>query len=184
MRFRVILVLCCWITLCADPAPEPVVATVRLTSGAEYALTSCAITTSAEGNRFWLTDETGFYRSADFSNVISLFQKDGVWYITELRTGTRRIKEIDNFQFRAETVSGRVMHFYLRQVEWIRFETGKQNKICPLGHVWPNTDFIYCPYDAQMLEPMDAKPVDKLRKKHKPSVDEIRKQNRKLREKK
>ncbi len=141
----------------ADKPRETVI--VDLQDGTTHRLATLEIIRSAEGDVFWFTDEDGFYRNATFQDTVEINRKDGTTFITLLRTGTQKVKAINNYQFQGETIEGKHLGFYLKDVRRIRFITVKEDRICPLGHVWPDTDFIYCPYDGYELQPFDSDAV-------------------------
>lgn len=132
---------------------------VHMNDGAIHRLLTLAIIRSAEGDVFWFTDEDGFYRDATFNDTVEINRKDGETTLTLLRTGTQKIKAISNYQFRGETLDGKKTSFYLKEVRRIRFITVKEDRICPLGHVWPDTDFLFCPYDGMELAPFQSDSV-------------------------
>lgn len=138
----------------ADQPRETVIADLQ--DGSTLRLRTLEIIRSAEGDVFWFTDEDGFYRDASFQDTVEINRKDRELYITLLRTGTQKIKAINNYQFKGETIDGKHVGFYLKDIRRVRFITVKEDRICPLGHVWPDTDFIYCPYDGFELEHFDS----------------------------
>ncbi len=132
---------------------SPVVkAIVRLDHNRTYRLTEIAATDSAEGNAFWFTAKGGLSRHIFFSSLISIERRNGKLFITLLRTGTEPVEEIDDIPFRGKTVKGDTVFFRLRHLLSLRFVTAKCDKICPLGHIWRNTDYLYCPYDGLKLK--------------------------------
>ena len=140
------------LTAAAQTAPPKEIASVELTDGSRYHLQSLEIYSSAEGDLFWFTDPDGFYRDVSFADIVEMRQADDGWHITMVRTGDQPVRKINNYRFRAVTMTGEDVRFYLKNARWIRFVTVKADKICPLGHIWPNTDFIFCPYDGMELE--------------------------------
>lgn len=141
----------------AAAPPKPVLATALLNHNRQYSFTELTVSNSAEGNAFWYTGKNDFYKRVSFYDLVEISRKDGHVFLTLIRTGTQPVKEIDDLQFHGKTVAGKTVVFRLREVVSIRFVTAKCDKICPLGHVWPNTDYLYCPYDGMELEIMKKK---------------------------
>ena len=132
---------------------KPVVkAVVKLDHNRTYRLTEIQATDSAEGNAFWFTSKDGLSRHVFFTSLIAIERKNGKLFITLLRTGTEAVAEIDDIPFRGKTVSGDTVFFRLRHLLSLRFITAKCDKVCPLGHIWRNTDYLYCPYDGLKLK--------------------------------
>ena len=136
----------------AKPSPPAVKAIVTLDHSKTYQLTEVSIPRSAEGNAFWFTETGGLSRHVFFSSLISIDRKHGKLFITLLRTGSEPVESIDDIEFRGKTVKGNIVFFRLRQLTSLRFVTAKCDKICPLGHIWRNTDYLYCPYDGLKLK--------------------------------
>lgn len=145
--------------LATDTSPPREVASVELHDGTAYHLRSVEIISSAEGDVFWFTDTEGFYRDVSFADIVEMRNSDSGWHITLVRTGDQPVRSITNYRFRGTTMKGESVRFYLKSVQWIRFVTVKTDKICPLGHIWPDTDFIFCPYDGMELENRESSDI-------------------------
>ncbi|NOY22181.1 MAG: hypothetical protein GXO70_01555 [Acidobacteria bacterium] len=147
--------------------PPVVKAIVKLEQGKTYKLTEITVPGSAEGNAFWFTEKGGLSRHVFFSSLIALTRKNGKLFITLLRTGAEPIEQIDDIQFRGKTVKGDIVFFRLRNLISLDFVTAKCDKVCPLGHIWRNTDYLYCPYDGLELEILQKTGLQDMEKKHK-----------------
>lgn len=144
------LLICC--LLSGAEAPPREVASVELRNGQTHHLQQIEIYSSAEGDVFWYTDPENFYVDVSFADVVELQHREDSWYITLVRIGEQLITSINNYRFRAITMKGDPIRFYLKDVARLRFVTVKTDKICPLGHIWLQTDFLFCPYDGMELE--------------------------------
>ncbi len=151
--------------LFATTSSPPVKAVVKLDHGQTYKLTEISIPESAEGNAFWFTEKGGLSRHIFFSNLISIKKEKGKFFITLLRTGTEPVEEIDDIQFRGKTVKGDIVFFRLRHLISLHFVSAKCDKICPLGHIWRNTDYLYCPYDGLKLKILQKTGLQDMEKK-------------------
>ncbi|NOZ12905.1 MAG: hypothetical protein GXO69_04560 [Acidobacteria bacterium] len=154
------------LTAAATPPPA-VKAVVKLDHGRSYQLAEISIPESAEGNAFWFTEKGGLSRHVFFSSLIAINRKKGKLFITLLRTGTQPVEEIDDIQFRGKTVKGDIVFFRLRHLISLRFVSAKCDKICPLGHIWRNTDYLYCPYDGLRLKVLQKSGLQDMEKKEK-----------------
>ena len=143
--------LICGLLAAAEPPPMEV-ASVELRDGKTHHLQQIEIYSSAEGDVFWYTDPENFTVDVSFADVVELRYLEDGWHITLVRTVDQLITSINNYRFRGVTMKGEPIRFYLKDVARLRFVTVKIDKICPLGHIWLQTDFLYCPYDGMELE--------------------------------
>ncbi len=133
--------------------------TVILKNGDIYRIKKLYIVGSAEPDRFWYTDKDGFYTDVTFHDLVEIRNsKDGI-YLVKIRTGAEKVKKIDDLRFRFNDGNGRDLIVSLSEIKSIKFTTHKCDKICPLGHIFRNTDFIYCPYDGLLLKPLETENV-------------------------
>ncbi len=151
----------------AATKPSVVKAIVKLEQGKTYQLTEITVPGSAEGNAFWFTEKGGLSRHVFFSSLISIDRKNGKLFITLLRTGSEPVERIEDIQFRGKTVKGDTVFFRLRKLISLHFVTAKCDKVCPLGHIWRNTDYLYCPYDGLELEILQKTGLQDMEKKPK-----------------
>ncbi len=151
----------------AATKPPAVKAIIKLENDRVHQLTELSVPGSAEGNAFWFTEKGGLSRHVFFSSLISIDRKDGKLFITLLRTGVESVEKIENIQFRGKTVKGDIVFFRLRKLISLRFITAKCDKVCPLGHIWRNTDYLYCPYDGLELEILQQTGLQDLQKEKK-----------------
>ncbi len=134
--------------------------TVKLKDGHLYRVSEVKVVSSAEKNRIWYTDSDGFYTDVSFDQLIEIRNTEKGIILTKVRTGTERVKKMDNYRFSFSDGRGRILNIPFSEIEYIRFETHKCDKICPLGHIFRDTDFIYCPYDGLMLSPLQTENVE------------------------
>ena len=152
----------------AKPSPPAIKAIVTLEHSKTYQLTEISIPGSAEGNAFWFTEAGGLSRHVFFSSLISINRKHGKLFITLLRTGSEPVESIEDIEFRGKTVKGDIVFFRLKELASLRFVTAKCDKICPLGHIWRNTDYLYCPYDGLELKILQQTGLQDMQEKQKP----------------
>jgi len=152
----------------AKPSPPAVKAIVKLDHSKTYQLTEISILRSAEGNAFWFTEKGGLSRHVFFSSLISMDRKHGKLFITLLRTGSEPVESIDDIEFRGKTAEGDIVFFRLRQLVSLRFVTAKCDKVCPLGHIWRNSDYLYCPYDGLKLKILQKSGLQDMQEKQNP----------------
>lgn len=137
--------------------------TIKLKNGEVYKVKKLEVRGGAEPDRFWYTDKDGFYVDVSFNDLIEIKNtKKGV-FIVKIRTGAEKVKKIENLKFRFNNGKGRDLDIPLSEIEFIKFTTHKCDKICPLGHIFRNTDFIYCPYDGLLLKPLETEKVETIK---------------------
>ena len=137
--------------------------TIKLKNGEVYKVKKLEVRGGAEPDRFWYTDKDGFYVDVSFNDLIEIKNtKEGV-FIVKIRTGAEKVKKIENLKFRFNNGKGRDLDIPLSEIEFIKFTTHKCDKICPLGHIFRNTDFIYCPYDGLLLKPLETEKVETIK---------------------
>ncbi len=136
---------------------------IKLKNGKVYKINKLSVSGSAEPERFWYTDKDGFYVDVNFNDLIEIKNTDKGVYLVKIRTGTEKVKKIDNLKFKFNNGKGRELSIPLFHIEYIKFTTHKCDKICPLGHIFRDTDFIYCPYDGLMLKPLETEKVETIK---------------------
>ena len=137
--------------------------TIKLKNGKVYKVKKLEVRGSAEPDRFWYTDKDGFYVDVSFNDLVEIKNtKEGV-FIVKIRTGAEKVKKIENLKFRFNDGKGRSLDVPLSEIDYIKFTTHKCDKICPLGHIFRNTDFIYCPYDGLLLKPLETEKVETIK---------------------
>ena len=137
--------------------------TVKLKDGHVYKVAELKVVSSAEKDRIWYTDSDGFYTDVSFDQLVEIRNtKEGI-ILTKVRTGSEKIKKMDNYRFSFSNGKGKTMNIPFSEIEYIRFETHKCDKICPLGHIFRDTDFIYCPYDGMLLSPLQTENVETIK---------------------
>ncbi len=137
--------------------------TIKLKNGEVYKVKKLEVRGGAEPDRFWYTDKDGFYVDVSFNDLIEIKNtKKGV-FLVKIRTGAEKVKKIENLKFRFNDGKGRDLDVPLSEIEYIKFTTHKCDKICPLGHIFRNTDFIYCPYDGLLLKPLETEKVETIK---------------------
>ena len=134
--------------------------TIKLKNGETYRVKKLYVMGSAEPDRFWYTDKDGFYTDVSFNDLVEIKNTPKGIFIVKIRTGTEKVKKVENIKFRFNNGRGRELMVPLSDIEYIRFTTHKCDKICPLGHIFRNTDFIFCPYDGLMLKPLETEKVE------------------------
>ncbi|RLE18275.1 MAG: hypothetical protein DRJ14_04220 [Acidobacteria bacterium] len=152
-------------TVLLAATPSEVKAIVKLNHGESYKLKEISIPGSAEGNAFWFTEKGGLSRHVFFSSLISINRKKGKLFITLLRTGTEPVEQIEDMEFRGKTKNGDTVFFRLRDLKSLQFITAKCDKICPLGHIWRDTDYLFCPYDGLRLKILQKTGLQDMEKK-------------------
>ena len=136
---------------------------IKLKNGNSYSVKKLYVIGSAEPDRFWYTDKDGFYVDVSFNDLIEIKNtKKGV-FLVKIRTGAEKVKKIENIRFRFNDGKGRDYIVSLSEIDFIKFTTHKCDKICPLGHIFRNTDFIYCPYDGLLLKPLETEKVETIK---------------------
>ncbi len=137
--------------------------TIKLKNGEVYKVKKLEVRGGAEPDRFWYTDKDGFYVDVSFNDLVEIKNtKEGV-FIVKIRTGAEKVKKIENLKFRFNDGKGRSLDVPLSEIDYIKFTTHKCDKICPLGHIFRNTDFIYCPYDGLLLKPLETEKVETIK---------------------
>ena len=136
---------------------------VKLKNGDIYKVKKLVVLENAEPDRFWYTDKDGFYVDVTFDDLVEIKNtKKGV-FLVKIRTGAEKVKKIENLKFRFNDGNGRDLDVPLSEIDYIKFTTHKCDKICPLGHIFRNTDFIYCPYDGLLLKTLETEKVETIK---------------------
>ncbi len=136
---------------------------IKLKNGDFYKVKKIAVSGSAEPDRFWYTDGDGFYVDVTFNQLIEIMNTEKGVFLIKIRTGKEKVKKIDNLKFKFNDGNGRELNIPLSDIEFIKFTTAKCDKICPLGHIFRDTDFIYCPYDGLMLKPLETENIETIK---------------------
>ncbi|BBB31946.1 hypothetical protein TTHT_0330 [Thermotomaculum hydrothermale] len=136
---------------------------IKLKNGETYRVNKLEIYGNAEPDRFWYTDKDGFYVDVSFKDLVEIKNTAKGIYLVKIRTGAEKVKKIENLKFKFNNGKGRDLNVPLSDIEFIKFTTHKCDKICPLGHIFRNTDFIYCPYDGLLLKPLETEKVETIK---------------------
>lgn len=160
MFIRVVLILLTLIfplNLTSKTQKPKIVAIIVNNNGEIIPLTEISIDNFAEKDSYWYTGEDGFYKSALISETIEMVHKNNKFFIEFVRTGKEQVKNVKNLKFKGKNEKGKNVSYYLKEIKSIRFTSTKSDKICKIGHIWLNTDFIFCPYDGTILSGYEKK---------------------------
>jgi len=141
--------------LIATSKLQKIIAVATFNNNNKLQLTKIEINNFAEKDLIWYTGKDGFYQTANLNQIIEIYKENSTCFIEFIRTGKEKIKKIANLQFTGTRLDGSKKRFYLKDIQSIKFTSAKTDKICEVGHIWRNTDFIYCPYDGTLLKPYE-----------------------------